>query len=79
MSDAMLLQTVMQWMSNYQYQIKREIEAGQTLDEQNEMNLGVSDGGQSSPVAPGSESKHLSKRRHVESMDLSECAAMPKI
>ena len=58
---------------------KREVEAGQTLDEQNEMNLGVSDGGQSSPVAPGSESKHLSKRRHVESMDLSECAAMPKI
>lgn len=58
---------------------KREMEAGQTLDEQNEINLGVSDGGQSSPVAPGSESKHLSKRRHVESMDLSECAAMPKI
>ena len=58
---------------------KREIETGQTLDEQNEVNLGVSDGGQSSPMAPGSESKHLSKRRHVESMDLSECAAMPKI
>ena len=58
---------------------KREMEAGKTMDEQNEMNLGVSDGGQSSPVAPGSESKHLSKRRHVESMDISDCDAMPKL
>ena len=58
---------------------KREMEAGKTMDEQNEMNLGVSDGGQSSPVAPGSESKHLSKRRHVESMDISDCDAIPKL
>ena len=58
---------------------KREIEAGKNTDEQNEMNLGVSDGGQSSPVAPGSESKHLSKRRHVESMDISDCDAIPKL
>ena len=58
---------------------KREMEAGKIMDEQNEMNLGVSDGGQSSPVAPGSESKHLSKRRHVESMDISDCDAIPKL
>ena len=58
---------------------KREMEAGKIMDEQNEMNLGVSDGGQSSPIAPGSESKHFSKRRHVESMDISDCDAIPKL
>mmetsp|Transcript_2329 Transcript_2329/g.5352 ORF Transcript_2329/g.5352 Transcript_2329/m.5352 type:complete len:1181 (-) Transcript_2329:35-3577(-) len=57
---------------------KREMELGQLIDEQNELTLGVSDGGQSSPVMAGGEGKHLSKRRHVESMDLSECG-LPKL